>query len=73
MMLKVVKYHDTRIEHQHCHIFALDLIVFFCFCLFVFFIDTSMAVAEEHFSLFNEDNQENCSNSGLPCGSIEDI
>ncbi len=38
-----------------------------------FFIDTSMTVAEEHSSLFNEDNQENCSNSGSPCGSVEDI
>ncbi len=25
------KYHDTRIEHQHCNIFAFDLIVFFWF------------------------------------------
>jgi hypothetical protein len=32
-----------------------------------------MAVAEEHSSLFNEDNQENCGNSGSPCGSVEDI
>jgi hypothetical protein len=32
-----------------------------------------MAVAEEHSSLFNEDNQEKHSNSGSPCGSIEDI
>ncbi len=45
----------------------------FVFCLFVFFIDTSMAVAEEHSSLFNEDNREKCGNSGSPCGSIEDI
>ncbi len=29
------KYHDTRIEHQHCHIFAFDLIVFFWFFFFV--------------------------------------
>jgi hypothetical protein len=32
-----------------------------------------MAVVEEHFSLFNEDNPENCNNSCSPCGSIEDI
>jgi hypothetical protein len=43
---------------------------FFCSC---FFIDRSMAVVEEHSSLFNEDNRENCSNSGSPCGSVEDI
>jgi hypothetical protein len=45
----------------------------FSFFSFVFFIDRLMAVAEEHSSLFNEENQENCSNSGSPCGSIEDI
>jgi hypothetical protein len=50
------KYHDTRSEHQHCHIFVFDLIAFFWFFLFAFFIDTSMAVAEEHSSLFNKDN-----------------
>ncbi len=32
-----------------------------------------MAVAEEDSSLFNEDNQENCSNTGSPCCSIEDV
>ncbi len=46
------------------------LLVFFCLS---FFIDRSMAVAEEHSSLFNVDNQKNCSNSGWPCGSIEDV
>jgi hypothetical protein len=32
-----------------------------------------MAVVEEHSSLFNEDNGENCINSGSPYGPIEDI
>ncbi len=73
MMLKSGKNTMIQIEHQHCRIFVFDLIAFFCFFLFVFFIDTSMAVAEEHSSLFNEDNQGNCCNLGSPCGLIEDI
>ncbi len=53
---------------------SLILLPSFGFFSFVFFIDTSMAVAEEQSSLFIEDNQENCCNSGSPsCGPIEDI
>ncbi len=48
----------------------LPSFIFVCLC---FFIDTSKAVAEEYSSLFNEDNPENCCNSGSPCGSVEDI
>ncbi len=46
---------------------------FFGFFHLCFFIEWSMAVAEEDSSLFNEDDGENCGSSGSPCCLIKNV
>ncbi len=63
---------NTMIQGLNTYIDVSLFLIWLFFFVFFCFFDTTTAVAEEHSSLFNEDNQEVCGNSASACGIVVD-